>query len=71
MQHKHSKHLNMSNVECANKDCREVNGLNGNGPRKRIKQSIVDKCGTDRPLFCYKCSKARKNVNHKHMEAGA
>jgi hypothetical protein len=57
MNQKSSKHLIMSNVECANNDCRKVNGLNGNGPRKFIKQSVVDRMGTDRPLYCYKCSK--------------
>lgn len=65
---KSSKHLVMSNVECANKDCRKVNGLNGNGPRKLIKQSVVDRMGTDNPLFCYKCGKSTKL---RHMKVGA
>ena len=65
---KSSKHLVMSNVECANSRCREVNGLNGAGPRKLIKQSVVDRLGTDRPLFCYKCSKSMKQ--NKYATAG-
>jgi len=63
----------LSNVECANKDCRKVNGKNGPGPRKFIKQRIVDQFGTDRPLYCYKCSKVRKgqfNVE-KYMAAAS
>jgi len=66
---KSSKHLVMSNVECANKNCRKVNGLQGHGPRKFIKQSVVDRMGTERPLFCYKCGKSMKQ--NKYAQAGA
>jgi hypothetical protein len=50
------KHTDLSNVECANKKCREVNGQSGPGPNRLIKQRLVDKFGTDRPLYCYPCS---------------
>jgi len=63
-----SKHLEMSNVECANKDCRKENGLQGHGPHKRIKQSVIDRMGTDGPRFCYKCSKSMK-LKHRKMGA--
>ncbi len=64
------KHLVMSNVECASQDCRKINGLNGKGPRKRIKQSVVDRMGTDRPLFCYKCGRSLNNIAARTMAAG-
>lgn len=68
------KHTQLSNVECANKDCRKVNGQNGNGPRKFIKQRIVDAAGDNHgPLYCYKCSKVMKgqNIGNKYMTTGA
>ena len=67
------KHDELSNVECANSKCREVNGKQGNGPRKFIKQRIVDQFGTDRPLYCYKCGKSLKGKFNadKYMTAGS
>lgn len=70
MKGNHSKHLELSNVECANKDCRKENGLHGNGPRKRIKQKFIDQLGTEVPHFCYKCGKALKGSVAKAMAAG-
>ena len=64
MKTKHSKHLELSNVECAHKDCRKNNGLNGHGPRRLIKQKIVDMAGENHgPLFCYKCGKIMKGAS--------
>jgi hypothetical protein len=68
------KHTDLSNVECANKDCRKVNSKQGPGPRKFIKQNVVDRAGENHgPLYCYKCSKARKgqNIGNKYMTAGS
>jgi hypothetical protein len=68
---KNHKHTDLSNVECANPKCREVNGKQGPGPRKLIKQRIVEKAGENHgPLYCYKCSKAMKNIGNKYMTAG-
>lgn len=71
MKKSHS-HDVLSNVECANPKCREVNGMQGPGPRRRIKQRIVDQFGTDRPLYCYKCDKwlKGKHREEKYMTAG-
>ena len=68
------KHTDLSNVECANKDCRRVNGMSGMGPRKFIKMSVVVRAGENHgPLYCYKCSKARKgqNIGSKYMITGS
>jgi len=66
------KHLIMSDVQCAHDKCGEVNGRGIGSPvRRPIKQSIVDRLGADRPLFCYPCQQYMKgNRNIKVMAAG-
>ena len=67
---KNHKHTELSNVECANKNCAKVNGREGVA-RRRIKQSVVDRMGTDRPLCCYPCQQYMKgNRGAKVMKAG-
>ena len=53
------KHTELSNVECANDKCAMVNGREGVA-RNLIKQRLVDKATTDRPLYCYTCSVWKK-----------
>jgi hypothetical protein len=62
-------HLIMSNVQCAHAKCGEVNGRGtGSYVRRLIKQSVVNRMGTDVPLFCYPCQKYMGRT--KAMAAG-
>jgi len=68
-----SNHLKMSDVRCSHTKCGENNGRGAGSPvRRPIKQSIVDKLGADRPLFCYPCQQYMKRINQgaKVMTAG-
>jgi hypothetical protein len=77
--HKPHKQYVMSNVECAHAQCGWVNGRDKGSPVKRlIKQNVVDRMGTERPLECYPCQvfhKTGKRVRNKEevktMKAGA
>ena len=53
------KHTELSDVQCSNPKCAEVNGKEG-VTRRRIKKNVVSRAGHTSGLECYPCSRRQR-----------